>query len=606
MSIFDGAHFPPQTDQQWRALVEETLGGAPFASLISKTYDEIDLAPLYAPDAGKNFGGAAARLGPWDVFTRIDHPEWPDAIEQAKDDLDHGASGLHLVFARSPCAFGFGLQRTDRSEAGGFFDEVGSRAPSGLAIDCAASGDAEAASLLGDWGSHGLERGVRIEVGFDPVGASPSVEAVWPRLAETIVELRGRGWDGLCLCADARRINAAGGSEAQELAFALANALAWLRAMEREGVSTSDARDLLFFRISADADHILSLAKLRALRGLWEQIEAACGLAHKPARIAVESAWRMMTQRDPWTNVLRGAIACFSAALGGCDAMVVLPFTQALGLPDPFARRLARNTQLVLRYESHVEKVGDPAGGSGAFERITEDLSRRAWSLLQDIERHGGLGPTLAAGHYQNEVAATRSARVARIARRLEAIVGVSDHPDLAERTPGALARPASAREIEGGGDACFPMVRDAQPFERLRDQSDELLAATGARPRVLLVPLGAAQACEASLALAKTIFESGGIEALAGDEPISLDHLIEQFKSCGAHFACFCPPRAHEPALAVELIRALAKCGARLIYYAGQPGGAAAVLAQAGVADFIVAGCDACSILEGAHGCAA
>ena len=130
---------------------------------------------------------------------------------------------------------------------------------------------------------------------------------------------------------------------------------------------------MIYFRLAADADQFLTIAKFRALRKLWARVEEACGLAPEPVFVSAETAWRMMTQRDPYVNMLRTTIAAFAAGLGGADAITVLPFTAALGLPDRFARRIARNTQLMLLEESNLAKVSDPAAGSGGIEDLTDE-----------------------------------------------------------------------------------------------------------------------------------------------------------------------------------------------------------------------------------------
>src|SRR5260370_900084 len=136
-------------------------------------------------------------------------------------------------------------------------------------------------------------------------------------------------------------VHDAGGSEAQELAFALALALAYLRTLEAGGIALDSARAAISFRLSADADQFLTMAKFRALRLLWARIEKACGLAPKPVFVAAETAWRMLTQRDPYVNMLRATMATFAAGLAGANAITVLPHTLCLGLPDAFARRVA-------------------------------------------------------------------------------------------------------------------------------------------------------------------------------------------------------------------------------------------------------------------------
>src|SRR6185312_11431837 len=168
-------------------------------------------------------------------------------------------------------------------------------------------------------------------------------------------------------------------------------ALAYLRALEGRGIALDQARTALSFRLVADADQFLTLAKFRAIRLLWARIEEACGLAPKPVFVAAETAWRMLTRRDPYVNMLRATMATFAGGLAGANAITVLPHTLALGLPDAFARRVARNTQLVLLEESNLAKVSDPAAGAGGIETLTQALGEAAWALFQDIEKAGGV-----------------------------------------------------------------------------------------------------------------------------------------------------------------------------------------------------------------------
>jgi methylmalonyl-CoA mutase len=203
-------------------------------------------------------------------------------------------------------------------------------------------------------------------------------------------------------------------------------------------VSLDDARGMIHARLSADADQFLTLAKFRALRLLWARVEQACGLAPKPLLIAAETAWRMLTRRDPYVNMLRATIATFSAGLGGADSLTVLPHTQALGLPDAFARRIARNTQLILLEESSLAKVSDPAAGSGGIEMLTRQLCEVAWAQFQDVEKAGGAFAALTQNMIQRNVAATRDTRKANVAKRRDVLTGASEFPNLHE-TPAAM-----------------------------------------------------------------------------------------------------------------------------------------------------------------------
>src|SRR3954469_25683362 len=211
-------------------------------------------------------------------------------------------------------------------------------------------------------------------------GAAP---APWsemaPPFANIIRDLMGRGFKGPFALAGGRPIHDAGGSEAQELAFALAIALAYLRALEAGGIALDAASAAISFRLIADADQFLTMAKFRALRLLWARIEQSCGLTPRPVLIAAQTAWRMLTRRDPYVNMLRATMATFSAGLAGADSICVLPHTLALGLPDSGARRIARNTQLVLLEESNLAKVSDPAAGAGGIEALTRELCDATW-----------------------------------------------------------------------------------------------------------------------------------------------------------------------------------------------------------------------------------
>ena len=206
-----------------------------------------------------------------------------------------------------------------------------------------------------------------------------------------------------------------------------------MRLLEEAGTPLGEARALIAFRLAADADELATLSKFRALRIAWSHVEEACGLEPRAAHVQAESAWRMMTARDPYVNVMRGAAAAFSAGLGGADSVSILPHTLAAGLPDGLARRLARNAQLILLRESNLGFVADPAAGAGAFEAMTHALCDKAWRLFQEIEEQGGLPSALASGAFQRQVAASAAALVRNAARLKAPITGVSAHADLAE-----------------------------------------------------------------------------------------------------------------------------------------------------------------------------
>jgi methylmalonyl-CoA mutase len=391
-------------------------------------------------------------------------------------------------------------------------------------------------------------------------------------------------------------VHAAGGSEAQELAFVLTNALAYLRALEAHGIALDEARRLIFFRLAADQDQFLTIAKFRALRKLWARIEEACGLHPRPAFVSAETAWRMMTKRDPHGNIVRGTIAALAAAVGGSDAITVLPFSAALGVPDGFARRIARNTQEILIEESNLHRVADPAAGSGAIEALTDALCQAAWWFFQRIEKAGGAAQALESGLIQRMVARVRTEREANVARRKDAIVGTSDFPDLAEGNVAIFAAARAAEAAHGAG--ALPRIRLAEPFEQLRDRSDAFLAKHGARPKVFLACLGRPADFNDRASFAKSLFESGGIEAVEGKG----ENLAKRFKESGAQLVCLCSSDKVYERDAEGVAKALIHAGAKRVYLTGKPAANKAALERAGIGPFLHQGCDTLEILTAAY----
>jgi len=451
-----------------------------------------------------------------------------------------------------------------------------------------------------------------IRFGLDPLGAcavwgsSPHAWAeIVPAVTNAVQALAALGFKSPIVAADGRVVHDAGGSEVQELAFTLAAAVAYLRAIEQSGFALDAAQGMIYARLAADADQFLTLAKFRAMRLLWARVAQACGLTSNSLFIAADTSWRMLTQRDAFVNMLRATMATFSAGLGGANAITVLPHTLARGLPDPFARRVARNTQLVLLEESNLAKVSDPAAGSGGIEALTRELSEAAWALFQETEKAGGLFAALEQNVIQRKVAATRAAREVNIAKRRDVLTGASEFPNLHEADIAVLdAKPIvlpSYGEAKFKFDPLTPM-RLAAPFEALRDKSDAILKKTGKRPKVFLANLGTAADFTARATFAKSFFEAGGIEAIDNEGYFVFAELAAAFKASGAEIACLCSSDKVYAGKAADAARALQAAGARHIYLAGRPGEQEAAYRGAGVGDFIFAGSDALAVLRDAY----
>jgi len=604
------AEFPSTTEADWRRLVEAALKGAAFDKrLVRQTYDGLRIEPLYPRAAGAlPISGRSAV--PWQVIQRVDHPHAKPANKQALDDLENGATGLSLVFAGSVGAYGYGLAGTKDTIAAtlnGIYLDAGIA----LELDLSAQHKDAGQNLAATLKEHGVALDkTQIRFGYDPLGAKArggSSPLPWPQIATLFIgivaDLLERGLTGPFAVADGRTVHAAGGSEAQELAFVIANAVEYLRLFTQAGTPLESARKHVWFRLAADADEFLTIAKFRALRKLWARIEEASGVKPQPAFVSAETAWRMMSARDPYVNMLRTTIAVTAAGLGGADAISALPFTVALGLADPFARRVARNMQLVLLEESNLFRVADPAAGAGGIETLTAEIAQAAWSLFQEIEAAGGAALAIERSFVQKKVMATRTERLKAIARRKDALTGVSDYSDLGELPVKVLdvARVAVSPMPASITFESLPPMRLAEPFEALRDASDRVLAKSGARPKVFLANLGKLSDFTARATFAKNFYEAGGIEAATNDGFKDQADMVAAFKTSAAKLACLCSSDKVYESEATGAAKALAAAGA-VVQLAGRPGENEQGWRQAGVKDFIYMGCDALSTLQAVH----
>jgi methylmalonyl-CoA mutase len=190
----------------------------------------------------------------------------------------------------------------------------------------------------------------------------------------------------------------------------------------------------LGFALSVDQDQLLSISKIRALRQLWTRVQELSGVAPRPAKIHAETSYRMMAFKDCETNILRTTIASFAAAVGGADSLSVLPHTVTHGLPEGFARRISRNTQLILAGESRLDFVVDPAAGSGAIEALTDELCRAAWAEFQAIEAEGGILQSLKDNRLQARIKDTAAQRGEAIRGGKRDVIGTTLYPNKVER----------------------------------------------------------------------------------------------------------------------------------------------------------------------------
>jgi methylmalonyl-CoA mutase len=645
--------FEPVSYAAWLKLVTDSLGGVPFEKKLVKRVAGLALPPLYtrehddvsAPSlpGAHPFTRGTSALGAsqqgWDVCADVHHGAPEQAGKIAEEELSGWASSLLIRMegaVRTSSAEAIAVQRL--SDLAGVLSNVQLDA---VKLYLEAEDGLPTAALLV---AYARARGVAPtslsgSLGVDPLarlaktGAVPtSVDAAMAELATVATWTQTHAPSLRAITVDSSPYHEAGADVAQEIAIALATGLTYLRALVDAGMSVSAAAKQILFRFSIGRDFFVEIAKLRAARTCWAKIVAHAG-GDESAQVMLLHAitsWRTKTRRDPWVNLLRATTETFSAAAGGADIITTLGYDRALGASDELSRRMARNTQHLLRHESHVHRVVDPAGGSWYVEHVTQALAERAWSRLQTFERDGGLVRALQDGTLSAELKLNLDAEQKAVQTRKIALTGINEFPNVREaplqREPSrvdaqandsavsftldrnalfesateALAAGATLTQLRAALPAslaasCSPLFRSrlSEPFESLRDACDRVLAATGKRPQIFLANLGPVAVHKARAGFAQNFVEAGGLEAIATDGFGSAEDAAAAFAASAAEAAVICSSDELYATLATDTAQALRARGAKVIALAGNPGAREAEYRASGVTDFLYAGTD-------------
>lgn len=612
--------FPTPSRDEWLALVSKVLKGADFdRRLVSRTADGLRIEPLYrrenAPATSASLPGeaplvrgrstAGARAG-WDIRQGYAEPDPAAANAAILEDLAGGVTSIALT-VEAPGQTGTSYEQAALSRAlrGVMLDVCP------VALKAGEYTPDAAGTLMAIWRGAGLAPGQwQGAFNYDPVANLARTGALYHPLGKVLEIAAGLARAALesprltALAADGTAWHNGGATEAQELAAVGATVVAVLKAGEKAGLAPAVLLPKMAVTLAVDDDQFLGIAKLRATRRIVWQIAEACGAGDTAASVPLvaETSWRMLAQRDPWVNMLRTTIACSAAAMGGADSITVLPFSTAIGRPDAFARRIARNTHHVLMEESSLGRVADPAGGSWYVEKLTSDLAAKAWTIFQSIEEKGGIGSALASGWWQREIAAAADARRKAIATARIELTGASAFPKLGGDGVTVEPWPAHVPSADLNGERVEPLVarRLAADYETLRDKADDFAKRTGKAPAVFLASLGPLAVHSARTTWIRNFLAAGGIEAIVSEGFTSSTAAGTAFSESGATVACLCSSDAVYEELAEATASLLKTAGAGRLYLAGRPKDQQELLIAAGVDEFIFAGCNAIDVLGG------
>lgn len=576
------------------------LAGEPERLLDSPTYEGFSIHPLYTgldalPEAPLPGDWPFVRgadphrdvLSGWKVAETFPAPGTENGSEAGNaailDALVNGVSALTLRLGPA----GIPTAELGRWLEGVYLDLVPVQCDAGSEFRSVA--DAVVGLVAGAAGSS--QAGLSVDLGADPVTAALSgrdaaalddVVAVAGNVVADRIGIRA-------ITVDGPAFHNLGASAGWELAGVIAVATEYLRVLTGAGLGVADAIEQISFRLAADDDQFMTIAKFRAMRQLWARIAEELGHPDSAAvRVHAVTSLPMMTRRDPWVNMLRTTVAVFGAGVGGADTVEVLPFDVAIpgglpGLKPDFGRRMARDTQLLLLEESHLGRVLDAAGGSWYVESLTETLAAQAWSRFQEVEARGGFRQ--AVDHVRGQIGEVAQRRADDIAHRRVAVTGVNEFPNLAEPALEQVGR-ADRRDSYAGA------------FEGLRDRSDAYLRRTGSRPTVLLLPLGPLSENNIRATFAANLLASGGIEAI---NPGTVDAAgtPAAVHAAGTAVAMICGTDARYGTDCAEVARAARAAGIDRLLLAGPSKAVAELPADARPDDYLTARIDAVEALS-------
>ncbi|MFT7581212.1 MAG: methylmalonyl-CoA mutase [Myxococcota bacterium] len=590
----DPGRFDPIDRETWLTAVAADLRGKPFETLATAVAEGVRMSPLNAPPVDTAamtaaIRGTLARRGAWDA--RQAFRLGNDVSSAIQEDILGGVTSVLLEGDPSKAPEETATQIAAILAA---LPHAGAR----VAIDAGHGTALVAQALL----KTDTPTGLWAAFGVDPLAAlamDPSDDDTCSAALAEMVELTtgviAANLDAHTVMVDTAVYEHAGADPVQQLAYAVATGVTYLRTLVETEVPLADAARHMSFGFRVGGAFVVEVAKLRAFRWLWARVlEASGATPGTDVHVQVRTSDRVITARDPWINMLRGTLTGFVGSVGNADCITIAPFDTALGTPDALGRRVARNTHQVLADEAYLAKVADPAAGSHTIDTLTGQLGLAAWRLFQQIEAMGGMPTALTSGWAASAVADTAQVNLRRVASRREMITGVSAFPDVDE--------PALPRDGDGLRDnsEAFPLRRPAAMFEELRDRTDAETATAGTRPSVFLAVVGTRASHAGRASWITNLVGVAGVGVASHPHFEDDAAMAQAFTQSGCEVAVLCGSDTTYATRAVASAGALKTAGAHQVLLAGRAGDHADVWARAGIDGYLHIGLDMRSTLEG------
>lgn len=539
------AEFPPVSKDQWKAAVIKDLKGADFEKLLWKTYEGFNVQPFYTRedlanlDYLKGFENLSTDpnlpVRSWENREKISSDNERQANELATEALHGGADGLVFEIV-NPASTNFdvllkgiNLSVTPVS----FIIKDSAVAFQRSLTEWLAKKNFPIKDLMGS-------------IQFDPAGdyATSGIydENSVADLA-TITKAFKSSPAFYTISVNSGAFKDAGAAATQELAFSLSLAAHYFEKLMNAGLTANEIAVKMQFSIALGVDYFMEIAKLKALRMLFQQVAKAFGASEfQPGNLQVHcfsSLWST-TIFDPSVNLLRNTTEAMSAILGGCNSLTIEPYDSSYKKQQPFLRRIARNVSIIAKEESYLDKVVDPTAGSYYISNLIDELGAASWKLFQETENEGGFIEAFKKGWVQDKIKAVCEARKSKIAGRRDVIVGVNQYPNTLE-----TINPDNVKSVEtpsSGNVETLKPQRAAADFEEMRLATERFARKTGKKPSVYLLEYGTNVAMRKARAMFSAgFFGTAGFNVVEGIYATDIALAIDKLKNIKAEIVVLC-----------------------------------------------------------------
>lgn len=584
--------FTPVSPQEWKDKIVEDLKGVDYdKKMIWRTQEGFNVNPFYTKSDTQDIKLSAPGEYP---YTRgnSNSNNWNIRQSIATDDVEAANAKARKILSEGVTSIGFSIKgRMVSAEFIAALLKDIDIEKTELNFAVCAKRTVDFASLFADYCK---QRGSTLEkihgtIEYDPIskelGRGKIIENYIDNI-KSLLQATAQMPNMRCVAVNAVELCNAGAYITQELGYALAWGNEYMHAMTEAGIPADVAATKIKFNLGISSNFFMEIAKFRAARSLWakivEQYEPSCQCAGKMIIHAVTSTFNL-TLFDPYVNMLRTQTEAMSAAIAGVESITVLPYDSVYETPTEFAERIAKNQQLILKHESHLDKVADPAGGSYYIESLTRSIATEAWKIFLATEEAGGFHTAVKAGTVQQAIEESSNSRRTALAKRREILLGTNQYPNFGETSEGhePLQKFCCCGKPETHREGTLYKSRLATEFEELRLATEN----SGKRPKAFMLTIGNLAMRQARAQFSCNFLATAGYEVIDNLGFESIEEGVKAALDAKADIVVICSSDAEYAEYAIPAYKALD--GKALFIVAGAPE-CMQELQEAGIENFI------------------